>query len=313
MTSADSPKISVIMNCLNGERYLRQAMDSVLEQTYCNWEIIFWDNASTDNSAEIAKSYGEKVRYFKAPVTCSLGKARNLAIQQATGEFIAFLDCDDIWLPKKLEKQMALFEKDPEVSLVFSDMIVFDGKRDIYQFLGKYKPPRGRIFRELLVNYFIGIVSAIIRKSAVTKLEWFDERFENLEDADFFYRIAYYFKVDYVDESLVKWRLHGHSQTFRKFSMYAGERELLLGKLIRLSPNFKKDYNEEIKKYNSKTAQLRVLGEWLNHHPDRAREHISNSGFSYKLRLALYCLTFLPPAIFFPLSKLRFRLRNLVG
>ena len=131
------PLISIIMNCLNGEKYLKQALDSIFEQTDDNWEIVFWDNASTDKSVAIAESYGKRVRCFKNQATCSLGKARNLALQETRGDFIAFLDCDDIWLPHKLEKQMVLFERDPEVALVFSDMIVFDGKRDIYQFLGK--------------------------------------------------------------------------------------------------------------------------------------------------------------------------------
>ena len=86
-----SPLVSIIMNCLNGERYLRQAIDSVFNQTYTEWEIIFWDNVSTDKSAEIAKSYGERVRYFKSTKTYPLGKARNLAIEKAQGDFIAFL------------------------------------------------------------------------------------------------------------------------------------------------------------------------------------------------------------------------------
>ena len=100
------PKVSIIMNCLNGEQYLKQAMDSVFKQTYDDWEAIFFDNTSTDNSAAIAKSYGERVRYFKSQTTYPLGKARNLAINETKGEFIAFLDCDDIWLPQKLEKQV---------------------------------------------------------------------------------------------------------------------------------------------------------------------------------------------------------------
>ena len=156
------PKVSIIMNCLNGEQYLKQAMDSVFKQTYDDWEVIFFDNASTDNSAAIAKSYGERVRYFKSQTTYPLGKARNLAINETKGEFIAFLDCDDIWLPQKLEKQVALLKKDSEVALVFSDMMIFDGSKDIYQYLGGHKAQRGNIFRELLVNYFIGIVLSLI-------------------------------------------------------------------------------------------------------------------------------------------------------
>lgn len=157
------------MNCCNGEEYLRQALDSIFEQTYYDWEIIFWDNASIDKSAEIAKSYGEQVRYFASEITYPLSTVRNLAIKETRGDFVAFLDCDDMWLPQKLEKQMPIFEKDPRIALVFSDMFVFDNKRDIFQCLKKYKPPRGMVFRELLANYFLPMLSVVIRKNGYAR------------------------------------------------------------------------------------------------------------------------------------------------
>ena len=107
--------VTVIMNCWNGEKFLREAMDSVVAQTYLNWEIVFWDNASMDNSQEIALSYGNKVRYFRSERKLSLGEARNQAFSKARGEFIAILDVDDVWLPEKLERQLELF-KNPEES-----------------------------------------------------------------------------------------------------------------------------------------------------------------------------------------------------
>lgn len=309
----EHPKVSVIMNCLDGEDYLKPALESVFGQTYDDWEIIFWDNASTDKSFDIAHSFGDRVHCFKSPVTYSLGKARNLAIKEARGAFIAFLDCDDIWLPSKLEKQMTLFEKDSEVALVFSDMFIFDGKKDIYQFLGGNKPPRGRVFRELLVNYFIGMVAVVIRRSALEDIEWFDDRFENVEDMDLFLRIAYSFKLDYVDEPLVKWRLHDQSRTFKQFSLFAAEWKLLLEKLIRLYPNFNEEYPEEINLYVSKTTKLKVLGEWLNHRQESARSIIANAGFGKLSSIGYYCLTFLPPSVFYPLNKFRYILRGILN
>ncbi|MDC1153503.1 glycosyltransferase [Nitrospinaceae bacterium] len=309
----NKPRVSVIMNCLNGEKYLREAIESAYAQTYKNWEIIFWDNASTDKSAEIAKSFDEKIRYFRSDENYCLGKARNLALAQAKGEFIAFLDCDDTWLPEKLEKQIPCFENNPEVALVFSDMMIFDGSRDIYQYLGKHKPPRGNVFRELLVNYFIGIVSVVIRKSAVKDIGWFDERFELIEDMDLFLRIAYLFKLDYVDEPLVKWRLHEKSTTFKKYGLFADEWDLLLEKLIGLYPDFKENYAKEIRGYASKTTQLRVLGEWLNHRPINARKLLNNTDLGKISRFGYLVLTFFPTSIFFPLYKLRYRIRSFVS
>jgi glycosyltransferase involved in cell wall biosynthesis len=91
--------------------YLREAIDSVYAQTYKDWEIIFWDNASSDNSGEIAKSYDSRLKYFRGNKTNPLYAVRNCALKKASGKYIAFLDCDDIWLPKKLYLQMAAFEK----------------------------------------------------------------------------------------------------------------------------------------------------------------------------------------------------------
>lgn len=99
------PSFSVIMNCLNGERFLREAIESVFNQTFNDWEIIFFDSGSTDASVEIATSYGERVRVFVIDKPIPLGRARQEAVDKATGEFLAFLDVDDLWLPHKLEMQ----------------------------------------------------------------------------------------------------------------------------------------------------------------------------------------------------------------
>ena len=126
---SSAPTVSVIMNCLNCEKYLREAIDSVFAQTYEDWEIIFWeDKASEDNSENIAKSYGVKLRYFRADVSLPLYGSRNLAVQKARGKYIAILDCDDLWLPTKLEKQIPLLERDEEIGLVFSDIYLFNEK-----------------------------------------------------------------------------------------------------------------------------------------------------------------------------------------
>ena len=89
--------VSVIINCYNGEKFLSEAIDSIYAQTYTNWEIIFWDNASIDSSAAIAKSYNKKLKYYKAKLTTTLSHARFEAIKKAEGKYLSFLDCDDLW------------------------------------------------------------------------------------------------------------------------------------------------------------------------------------------------------------------------
>ena len=93
------------MNCYNGEKYLREAIDSIYAQIYENWEIIFWDNNSIDNSAEIAKTHDNKLKYFKGNHTVPLGAARKKAFEKASGEWIGFLDTDDYWYFQKLRSR----------------------------------------------------------------------------------------------------------------------------------------------------------------------------------------------------------------
>ncbi|MES3037369.1 MAG: glycosyltransferase family A protein [Bdellovibrionota bacterium] len=117
------------MNCYNSSAYLQETLDTVLSQTYQNYEVIFWDNQSTDSSAEIFKKINDpRYKYFLSPRFTPLGEARNLAIEKAQGELIAFLDCDDLWLPKKLELCVPPF-KSSKVGIVISDTWFFNEKK----------------------------------------------------------------------------------------------------------------------------------------------------------------------------------------
>ena len=99
-----TPRVSVLMNCFNGARYLRPALESVCDQTVSDWELLFWDNQSTDESASIVGEYRDaRIRYLPAPMHTNLGEARRQACAFARGEWVGILDTDDLWLPKKLE------------------------------------------------------------------------------------------------------------------------------------------------------------------------------------------------------------------
>ena len=177
------PLVSIIMNCFNGEKYLREAIDSVLAQTYQNWEVVLWDNQSTDNSAEILNSYKDsRIRYCYAPVHTVLGLARNLSIEHAKGEWLGFLDCDDLWLPAKLEKQVAIInELGLELGLVYSEvenLIEEEGKLTVMgSKLTKLSSkkinqgcPSGYIFASMLKGNSIPLVSALVRHSACVQV-----------------------------------------------------------------------------------------------------------------------------------------------
>ena len=115
-----NPLISVIINCHNGEKYLDNCIKSVLNQTYKNWEIIFFDNNSSDKSRKQIKSYNDpRIKYFRSNKTYTLYKARNLAVHKSNAEFITFLDVDDWWEKNTLEKQINFFLLNPSLDIVY--------------------------------------------------------------------------------------------------------------------------------------------------------------------------------------------------
>ena len=106
-----NPKVSILMNCFNGEEFLQAALESIFAQTYSNYEIIFIDNHSTDNSINIANTFKDPRLIIRStPEHCNIGKARSFGSQFFSGKYLAFLDVDDLWVPTKLTKQVGLME-----------------------------------------------------------------------------------------------------------------------------------------------------------------------------------------------------------
>ncbi|GEM_PF-717990 len=204
------PLVSIIMNCHNSGKYLREALDSVYQQTFKDYEIIFWDNLSTDNSAEIALDYAEPLRYFRGEEFLPLGAARNAAIEKASGKYIAFLDCDDIWLPYKLEKQLELLDSKKELGLVYSDCSSIDSNGNLVgePCFRSLKPFRGNVFNELLMGNFISMPTAVIRRDVLNKVGVFNPKYEIGEEYDLWLRIAERFPIDFTEEPLAKYRTH---------------------------------------------------------------------------------------------------------
>ena len=246
MDKKDQPLVSVIMNCYNGEKYLREAIDSVYAQTYENWEIIFWDNASTDKSAEIAKAYNDKLKYYYGEKYISLGAARNKALEQCNGDYIAFLDVDDLWVSKKLEKQIPLFD-DNKIGIVITNALYFSSNRKRKILYRLKKPPTGKVFKRLLENYYIAMPTVVIRKKSLTLLNhWFDPEFNLIEDLDLFTRISYKWELGYVDSILAKYRLHDKSFTFIQRANFSIEIKAFLNKYHKIIPEFNQRYKKQI-------------------------------------------------------------------
>jgi len=211
-----SPLVSIIMNCYNSDRFLNEAIDSVYAQTYTNWEIIFWDNASTDNSAQIAKSYDNKIKYFLADETTPLGEARVLAVQQAKGDYLAFLDCDDLWLPKKLEQQMDIFMQNHDgPALVYGRCEFFYSDRDKKSYLLRdgQTLPEGKVFRPLAQDNFIPFLSAVVDHEKYVECGGFPSHLKHSPDYWLFIHLAKKYRIRALQDVCCRHRTHGDNLT----------------------------------------------------------------------------------------------------
>ena len=221
-TYKSKPLVSIIINCYNGGKYLKEAIDSVFSQTYKNWEIIFWDNHSQDNSVEILNSYNDKrIKYFYAPKHTHLGEARNSAIKKAGGEWLAILDCDDIWYKNKLDAQLR--EVKDDVGMIYSRVKLRSEESCFDSFMTKSaddkiypkfkRLPSGDIFSELLYECFIPCPSVLIRKDLFFKVGTINKSLRVAEDYDIFLKVARISKVIALDRVLCIYRIHGNNLT----------------------------------------------------------------------------------------------------
>ena len=256
------PLVSIIMNCYNSARYLREALDSVYQQTFKDYEIIFWDNQSTDDSGKIAKSYGEPLKYFRGETYLPLGAARNAAIEKVTGKYIAFLDCDDIWLPEKLAKQVALLESNQELGLVYSDCYFIDsaGRMSEKTCFFHSKPFRGMAFNKLFQANPIPLLTAIITREAQKKARGFNPKYEIGEEYDLWLRIAEYYPIDFIDQLLGKYRIHGQSATSKNRILSYKEDLQIRGCWLNKNPGLKKELGGRCKALKYWPTFLGALG-----------------------------------------------------
>ncbi len=201
------PLVSIVMNCHNGERYLKKSVNSIINQTYKNWELIFWDNKSSDNSAQIIKNFKDKrIRYFHSKKKTVLYFARNLAIKKAKGEFIAFLDVDDFWDSRKISLQIPKF-KNKKIGLVYSNFFRYYNKHKKEKAF-KNKLPSGKVTNSIIRNYQVGFITVVIRKSFLKKTKLFDYNYDLISDYDFILHFSLRYNFIGINKPLANYRIH---------------------------------------------------------------------------------------------------------
>ena len=222
--------VSIIVNCHNGQKYLENCIKSILEQTYKNWELIFWDNASTDNSKKILKKFKDKrIKYYKSKKLLNLYEARNLAVDKSKGKYISFLDTDDLWVKDKLKKQINFLNDNKDFKIVFSNYYVLKESNKTQFIKHKFNLPSGAITQDLLNNYSLGILTVFLERNLFNNLK-FKKNYNIIGDFDFFINISKKFKIASIQEPLAFYRIHESNYTSKAINLYIQEQKQWIAK-----------------------------------------------------------------------------------
>lgn len=229
------PKISVIIPTYNRASCIAKAIDSALNQTYKNIEILVVDDGSTDNTPVVLKDYMNKIRYFYKD-NGGVSSARNFGIRNATGDYISFLDSDDLWEQEKIDIQLNYLLKKENLSAVISDI----------KFINKYGdatnrtnistqiPKEGMILKYLVTN-FQTMCTILMKKQIFNEVGYFDESLTTAEDIDMLMRIASKYQIGIISMPLV---LVNNSASGLSNRLFTGNRLTVIEKLKQYNPQF---------------------------------------------------------------------------
>jgi len=217
LSKSDYGLVSIVMPNYNSEKYLEETIKSVIAQTYKNWELLFVDDCSSDNSLEIIRSFGDdRIKILKNEVNSGAAVSRNYAIEVANGRWIAFLDSDDLWLPQKLEKQIAYMQS-KNISFSFSDYEVVDENNNVTT---KFVPKLDVCtYRDILKHNHIGCLTVIYDAAKLDKV-FMPTNAEKREDVACWLSILKKgVKAHCLHECLARYKVHSNSVSSNKLKM----------------------------------------------------------------------------------------------
>lgn len=217
------PLVSVLMPVYNSETYLDQAIRSILEQTFHDFELLIINDASTDRTATISVSYQDpRIRVIRNAINLGLTKSLNIGLQEAQGEYIARLDADDISLPQRLEKQIHFLEQHPEIVLVGSLSKLINSAGETFDYRKSPIDPEVIKF-SLLFGNSITHSSILFRKKPILEMGGYNESFRYAQDFELYSRLVTKYQLAVLPEILVKYRSHGQSVTLNQNSRQSAE------------------------------------------------------------------------------------------
>lgn len=250
MSISGSILVSVIIPTYNRSEYLKRAINSVLNQTMPDYEIIIVDDGSTDDTERVVRKYADKrIRYVKHRQRKGGSAARNTGILAARGSLIAFLDDDDEWLPRKLELQVKRFEENIKLGAVYTGYFIRYGGTNgpIRKIVPK---KRGNIYKALLIRNVVGTASTVmVRAECFFEVGMFDDSLPSSQDADMWRRLSRKYEFDYVEIPLVIYNAHFGNRVSGNYRAAAKACEIELEKFSQDLKRHKRIHSIRLLKY----------------------------------------------------------------
>lgn len=266
-------EVSVIINCLNGERFLSQAISSIYNQTFTDWDVLFYDNGSNDNSIDIANSFDEKIRIYVNPIKLPLGTTRQHAVDLVKGKYISFLDVDDFWYPQKLYLQVQALKKTKfGVSLGGID-VINEKNKTLYKIQQRH--PFGHGFKEQLFQVDCPTsVTMVDRELLEKKGTRYNPSLKSSCEEDFLLSFLYpNEKIAVIDESIAAYRITENSVTSVYQQRLGFERMCTVRRLRREIPNLKYKYSSEYKEAKARAYFYKASYYMNSGDPAKAKRH----------------------------------------
>ena len=296
-------KVSIIMTCHNGEIYLRQAIKSIISQTFKKWELIFLDNNSTDNSKKIFYEFKDKrMFYFKNDFTLNLGAARNLAFKKCKGDLITFLDVDDLWNKNKLMLQFKEFQKKKNIQILYTKYYILKNKKLFKK--KNHNFVRGKCKNDVIFSYIEGRpltawLTLMIRKKAIKSLNYaFDKKLHISSDFDLIYRLSDFCNFDYLNKYLASYRAHLKNESSKSSSTEINELNYIFKKI-------KKDKIFKNNKVVSKFTEKLLLKKFFLDKIKNNKSNLKIKEISYfRYQIVYILIKFLPKIVLLKIKKL---------
>lgn len=218
----DLPKVAVVIPCYNREKFITETLNSALSQTYPNIEIVAVDDGSTDNSRQVIESFGDKIRVLEHSGRVNKGQsaAINLGIRSTESEYIAILDSDDLFAPRKIELQVDFLESHPDIGLVYGNGHAIDQNGNkLYRFYSDDHVELSDPGRVLLDCYFLLPNNSLVRRCVLEQAGGFDESLRSAQDHDMAIRVAEITRLGFINNDLFYYRRHGDSISAKNASL----------------------------------------------------------------------------------------------